>query len=203
MTRLFLVRHGETTWNQLQKFQGHTDVPLSARGWWQAKRLAERFARESITAIYASDLARARDTAQVIARAVRKPVVCEPRLREAYLGELQGLDYAVVRDRWFRANDALPCYFVETAPPGIECLRQLQSRVMRAVCDIAARNRDQTILVVMHGACLRAVMCAWLGTELAAHAKLNFDPASVSEVELHSRNAVVALLNDTAHLHSM
>ena len=83
MTRLILVRHGETTWNDAQRFQGHTDVPLSAHGWRQSERLAERFANESIAAIYSSDLARASDTARVIARHLRKQVVCEPCLHEA------------------------------------------------------------------------------------------------------------------------
>jgi alpha-ribazole phosphatase len=200
MARLFLVRHGETVWNDAQRFQGHTDVPLSARGWRQAEWLAERFACESIAAIYASDLSRARDTAQVIAGRLCKVVQCEPLLREANLGELQGLGYAQVRDRWFHASDPLPCYFVDTAPPGIECLRQLQARVMGALCNLAARHGGETILVVMHGACLRAVLCAWLGIALSEHARLNFDPGSVSEIELHPRGASVSLLNDVSHL---
>lgn len=200
MTRLILARHGETTWNDAQRFQGHTDVPLNARGWQQAERLAQVLEQESIAAIYSSDLARARDTARVIAARLHKAAVCESRLREAYLGELQGLGYAQVRQRWFRESDPLPCYFVDAAPPGVESLRQLQTRVLRAVSDIAARHDDETVLIVMHGACLRAIFCAWLGIELSAHTQLDFQAGAISQVELNSHGAVVLRLNDTAHL---
>ena len=200
MTRLILVRHGETTWNDAQRFQGHTDVPLSARGWRQTERLAERFTNESIAAVYSSDLARAYETAQVIANRLHMQVVCEPGLREAQLGELQGLEYAEVRRRWFSESDPLPCYFVNDAPPGVESLRQLQARVMVAVNQIAVRHCGETALIVMHGACLRAVFCAWLDIELSEYRKLEFDAGAVSQVQLDSNRIVVTLLNDSSHL---
>mgnify|MGYP001616981591 CR=1 FL=1 len=75
MTRFLLVRHGETPWNDQARYQGQEDIPLSEQGWAQAEHLAERLASESIDAIYASDLARARDTAQVVARRLGKPVM--------------------------------------------------------------------------------------------------------------------------------
>jgi len=206
MTKLYLVRHGETTWNDARRFQGHTDVPLNVRGWRQAQRLAERFAGETIDVIYTSDLRRALDTAHIIAQRASKPILVEPRLREACLGELQGKTYAEVHERWFRNIETTPCYFVDDAPHGVESLRQLQARLMEAARDIAARHRDERILIVTHGACLRAMFCAWLGIELSAYWKLCFDSGSVSAVQTLRRNvsaesaALIALLNDTSHL---
>jgi alpha-ribazole phosphatase len=200
MTQLFLVRHGETTWNDEQRFQGHIDVPLNARGWRDAERLATRFADEHVDAIYTSDLRRASDTADVIARALRMTKFCEPRLREANMGELQGMTYADVRARWFSDVPTMPCYFVDDAPPGVECLRALQARLLDAVNDLIARHANETILVVNHGAGLRVLFCAWLGISLGDYWKLQFDSASVSQVVMTGRGAVVALLNDTSHL---
>lgn len=139
MTRFLLVRHGETTWNDQARYQGQTDTPLSARGLAEAEQLAERLVGETIDAIYASDLARARDTAQVVAARLSKPVRLEPRLREARLGEWQGLTYDQVRQRYFSDADPLPAYFVDSPPlGGGECLRQLQARLMSAVESITA-----------------------------------------------------------------
>ncbi len=203
MTRLYLVRHGETTWNDEQRFQGHIDVPLNARGWRDAERLATRFADERVDAIYTSDLRRAFDTAEVIARELRKTKICEPRLREANMGELQGMVYADVRARWFSDVPTMPCYFVDDAPPGVECLRALQTRLLEAVNDLVVRHANETILIVNHGAGLRVLFCAWLNMPLEDYWKLQFDSASVSQVVLTERGAVVALLNDTAHLHNL
>ena len=200
MTRLLLVRHGETTWNDEACYQGQEDIPLSARGWMEAECLAERLASESINAIYTSDLARARDTAQVVANRLGKPLTQELRLREANLGEWQGLTYAEVRRRYFRDTDPLPAYFVDTPPLGGESLRQLQMRLMSAIESIAAQYENESVLIVTHGGCLKVLLCTWLGIELSAYWQLRFDSASISEVSLYPMGAIVSRLNDTAHL---
>ena len=200
MTRFLLVRHGETTWNDGARYQGQADVPLNQRGCVEAERLAERLSREPIAAIYASDLARARDTAQVVANRLGKPLTLEPRLREANLGEWQGLTYAEVRRRYFRDTDPLPAYFVDTPPLGGESLRQLQTRVIESVQMIAAQHAEETALIVTHGSCLKVLLCAWLGIKLSSYWQLHFDSASVSEVSLYPMGAIVSRLNDRAHL---
>jgi broad specificity phosphatase PhoE len=200
MTHFIVVRHGETTWNSESRYQGQTDVPLSARGWLEAECLAERFVREPIAAIYSSDLSRAADTARVIARRLGVSVVLESRLREANLGEWQGVSYSEVRRRFFGATDPLPCYAVNQPPRGGESLRQLQARLFQAVGEIAARHANSDVLLVLHGGCLRALFCAWLRVELTDYWKLQFDSASVSEVVVSRENAVVTRLNDCAHL---
>ena len=203
MTRLLLVRHGETTWNDEACYQGQEDIPLSARGWMEAGCLAERLASESINAIYTSDSARAQDTAQVVARRIAKSLTLEPRLREANLGEWQGLTYEQVRQRYFSDTDPLPVYFVDSPPLGGECLRQLQVRLMSTIESIAAQHADESVLIVTHGGCLKVLLCTWLGIELSAYWQLRFDSASITEVSLYPMGAIVSRLNDTAHLCEM
>lgn len=198
--RLLLVRHGETTWNHEARYQGQADIPVSTRGWAEAERLAERLASESINAIYTSDLMRALDTARVIARRIGQPLTLEPRLREANLGEWQGLTYEQVRRRYFSDTDPLPAYLVDSPPPSGECLRQLQVRLMSAIESIAAKHANAGVLIVTHGGCLKVLLCTWLGMELSAYWQLRFDSASISEVSLYPVGAIVSRLNDTAHL---
>ena len=82
MTTLLLVRYGETDWNAVGRLQGHTDRPLSDYGREQARRLADELAEEEFEAIYASDLARARETAEIVGVQLQLPVVLDPDLRE-------------------------------------------------------------------------------------------------------------------------
>src|SRR5947199_3660663 len=99
MATLLLIRHGETDWNAEHRWQGHADVPLNARGREQAKALAEELAPEGIDAIYASDLSRARDTAEIVGERLGVPVVLDPDLREIDVGSREGLTGEEVGER--------------------------------------------------------------------------------------------------------
>ena len=92
-TRLVLIRHGETAWNRATRIQGHTDIPLSPLGLAQAERLAEALADEPLAAIYASDLSRARQTADALARVHELPVRLDAGLRERAFGRFEGLSW--------------------------------------------------------------------------------------------------------------
>ncbi len=99
MTTLLLARHGETDWNRARRWQGHADRPLTDRGRAQATALAERLADIELDAVYSSDLRRARETAEAVARAQGLDVVELPELREVDVGSWEGLtrDEAEVR----------------------------------------------------------------------------------------------------------
>src|SRR5687767_15916178 len=99
MARLYIFRHGETDWNLARRIQGHTDIALNERGRDQARDLANRLERYPIQAILSSDLARARETAEIVARRSDVPVFVDERLREASLGDAEGLtvDEAIAR----------------------------------------------------------------------------------------------------------
>jgi probable phosphoglycerate mutase len=99
-TRVIAVRHGETVWNAEMRMQGQLDTALSARGRWQAARAAEALMGEGIEAIFASDLARAFDTATAIAGALGLPVSTDTGLRERSFGIFQGFTYAEIDARW-------------------------------------------------------------------------------------------------------
>src|SRR5688500_9825999 len=96
-TRVIVVRHGETAWNNEKRWQGHLDSPLTAKGLSQAQALARRLSGERFSALYTSDLGRAYQTAQLIAAATGHSVVLDSRLRERKLGVFQGLTSEEIR----------------------------------------------------------------------------------------------------------
>jgi broad specificity phosphatase PhoE len=141
VTTLLLVRHGETDWNAERRWQGHTDVPLNARGREQAHALAEELASQPPDAIYTSDLSRARETAEIVGGMLGLPVVADPDLREIDVGSREGLTAAQVGDR----------------PWDGEPHEAHAARVLRAVERIAEHHPGSRVLVVAHGGCLRRI----------------------------------------------
>ena len=113
--QLILIRHGQTEWNASQKYQGHTDIPLDDTGRQQARRLAEHLLQlEKVEAVYASDLVRARETAEIIAQAFNLKPLIDPRLRELCFGKWEGLTfnqvYAIYRaefEQWYNSRQSL------------------------------------------------------------------------------------------------
>ena len=150
MTVLLLVRHGETDWNAEGRLQGHTDQPLNDYGRRQAHGLAGELAGEQLDAVYASDLARARETAEIVGERLGLPTVLDPDLREKDWGTWEGLT-PVERDR------------VEFVG---ESTGEHAERMLRALRRIAERHPGGRVLVVTHGGSMRRVQAAALGLAL-------------------------------------
>ena len=147
MTELLLVRHGETDWNAAGRLQGHTDRPLSDWGRDQARRLAEELAGEDFDAIYSSDLARARETAEIVGAGLGLPVTLDPDLREKDWGTWEGL--------------------TSTERVGVELVgestAQHQKRMLAALERIAESHPNGRVIVVTHGGSMRRVQTEVLG----------------------------------------
>jgi len=150
MTTLVLVRHAETDWNVDGRLQGHTDRPLNAYGRRQAGELAERLASEELAAIYASDLARARETAEIVGSRLGLTVVLDPDLRERNWGTWEGL---TPPEREVVAFEG-------------ESPAEHRERIMRAVRRIAERHPGERVAVVTHGGSMRRVQAAVTGVAL-------------------------------------
>jgi broad specificity phosphatase PhoE len=151
VTTLLLVRHGETDWNADGRLQGQTDRPLSDFGRRQAQQLAEELADEELEAIYASDLVRARETAEIVGDRLGLPVVLDADLREKDWGTWEGLT-AVERDR------------VEFVGESTE---EHEERILSALRRIADHHpHGGRVLVVTHGGSMRRVQTAALGMAL-------------------------------------
>jgi probable phosphoglycerate mutase len=155
VTTIFLARHGETDWNAEQRWQGHADTALNERGREQARVLARRLADVAFEAVYASDLQRARETAEIVAAALGLSVRLEPALREIDVGSWQGLTNTEVLARF----------------PGVdradgETLDAFRERVLGALHAICERHDGGNVLVVAHGGCVRTIQRHLFGEPL-------------------------------------
>jgi uncharacterized phosphatase len=150
VTRLYLVRHGETDWNRQRRIQGRTDIPLNATGREQALMTGHRFAALGAwDGLYASPLSRARETAEIIGREVGldAPELLRALVERDY-GEAEGLDWLEVERRY---PDGM-------AVPGRESRHDVADRVVPALVDLALSRPDARLIVVSHGGAIRAVL---------------------------------------------
>lgn len=160
-TRLILLRHGETDWNAQHRFQGQADVPLNGRGRIQAAAAAEALSGLHFAAVYSSPLARALDTARLVAGEVA--VSTDPRLQEINVGTWAGRT-------WRDIVEEMPDYEhlyangvdFRRSPTG-ETLADVVRRGVPAVLEIAERHPGEVVLIVAHGLLLNRVLHGILG----------------------------------------
>ncbi|XP_058088657.1 phosphoglycerate mutase-like protein 4 isoform X2 [Magnolia sinica] len=157
---IVVIRHGETTWNSSGRIQGHLDAELNEVGRQQATAVADRLSKESkVSAVYSSDLKRALETAQIIAKSCNlNEVIQDPALRERHLGDLQGLvfrDAARLNPEAYRAFSSPKTN--QEIPGGGESLDQLYQRMTSSLERIARKHKGERVIAVTHGGALRAL----------------------------------------------
>lgn len=200
LTRIVALRHGETTWNAETRMQGQLDTALSARGRWQAERAAAALAGEGIEAVYASDLARAFDTAQAFAAPAGLPVTTDVGLRERSFGIFQGSTYAEIDARWPAEAARWRRHDPDFGPPEGETYRAFYARAVAAVTRIAERERGRTILVATHGGVLDCLYRAATRADLGAPRSWELGNAAINRLLYTDQGFTLVGWSDTAHL---
>lgn len=169
-TTILLARHGETDWNAVGRWQGHTDRSLTERGRRQAAELADRLANVEIDAVYSSDLLRAVETAEPVAKRLGLPLQTLPELREVDVGTWAGLTRDEVAERFpegFRRWSEW-----QTGWEDGETYDEMGERVVGAILRLAGEQEGGRILVVSHGGAIRALHAAAAGIDIAAYRQL-------------------------------
>lgn len=205
-TTIYLVRHGETAGNRVRRYQTY-DTPLSDDGREQARRVAERLAREGpFAAIYTSDLARTLETADTIGAKLGLTPTLERRLRELDVGDWKGTLYEEIeqrfpghRERWIAGGG------VERLPGAAgESTADVLRRVVAAFEEIAARHAGEQVIAVSHGWALAVLVTAlhgWDQIETFREQRLRFDNTAVTVFEIDAAGVRrCLLLNCTRHL---
>ncbi len=200
MTRLILIRHGETEWNETKRFQGVSDIPLSAKGMAQALSLARSLEKERLAAIYTSPLIRARQTADCLVRHHSCPLLVVEDLKELNQGRLEGLtgedlrrDFPDFFRKWLEEPG-------ETVLPGGESLGDLQRKAWAVVEVLVGKHREETVAIVAHSFVILAILCRALELPLQSFRRFRQDPTAKSILEFSDRGAALRCLNDTCHL---
>ena len=199
MLHLMLVRHGETEWNVQRRYQGQSDVPLSELGVWQAKLVAERLADQKIDVVYASDLKRAWETAQIIVAKNGLNILSEPRLRELKFGILEGLTFDEAQEQYPELIAAWLGDFHQT-PQGGETIDLFNARIVSLLEDLKQEHDEQTVLLVAHGGPLSELLRVVLELSPQKRWYLELENASLSEVLIAEDFISLKRLNDTCHL---
>lgn len=150
-TRVIVVRHGETEWNREKRMQGTTDTLLSDVGRAQALALGRRLASRDFSALYSSDLSRAKDTATTIAEYTGRHVVTDPRLRERRFGIFEGLTAGEIAARYPEEHARFESRDPDYEVPGGESARAFTRRCLGCLAEIAERHRGVEVVVVTHG----------------------------------------------------
>ncbi|MBN1657197.1 MAG: histidine phosphatase family protein [Anaerolineae bacterium] len=192
--------------NAEKRIQGQFDSPLSEVGRAQVRILGRRLLQEGwdVAAIYASDLSRASETAEIVGEMLNVPVCLDPRLREYDAGVLNGLTWDEIDARYPDLWREMRSSSVWVPIPGEEGTGALVDRLADLVADVRARHGDgQTVALVGHGASLGVLICNLLGIDARNKPQpFRLGNASLSLVEFTLRGVRVSRLNDTCHLMS-
>jgi broad specificity phosphatase PhoE len=197
---LILIRHAETEWNRVGRCQGFTDVELCDSGKRQVEELAKSLRDKSISAVYSSDLKRAVDTAKAIAGYHKLSVEFDPDLREMNQGELEGLTFVEIREKYAELLSAWGQSPETVKLPGGESLKELQERALRAIERIYKRHPEGTVVVVSHNLTIITLLCKFTGVGLEEFRKFKLKAASKNVILFRNGHFSVDILNDIAHL---
>jgi broad specificity phosphatase PhoE len=201
VTRIILVRHGQTEWNREERFRGRVDVDLNDTGRAQAEACARAIAaRWKPAAVYSSPRSRAVHTAEAVARRLGLSVHVEPGLDDLDFGEWHGLTEEEARARWperievwLRSPGTVP-------PPGGESLQALQARGLAALTSLAARHVDATLVAVAHNAVNRVLLLAAQGAPLEGYFRVDQETSAINVIDEDGGQLTAVLVNDTRHL---
>ena len=200
MSRLLLVRHGNTRSNSAERFWGHTDVALSADGVKQAEQLRDRLLSEKISCVYASDLCRASLTAEIIAGPHRLEAVTCTELHEINFGKVEGLNFKEISEHYPELAATWSTRDMNFRFPEGESIGDLNKRVSRFPKRLEKHTPEDIILIVAHSGVLRLLICHLLEIEPQHWRQIRTDLASLSIVETYPQGAILNLLNDVSHL---
>lgn len=211
MTRLILVRHGETEWNRQLRFQGQVDVPLNATGHEQAQRVARRLAQGEVHRVVSSDLVRARQTAAPLAELLARhgaPDPLElPALREQSFGVVDGMGVEEIKRRHPEAWNQWVGFHADHAFDGGESTRRFHGRVLQGLRELVDAHAGQTLVVVTHGGVLDMVWRSARALSLHGPRETHIPNGGVNQVQVHLEKDVhrLAILDwaDIAHLDGM
>jgi broad specificity phosphatase PhoE len=200
--RIILVRHGETEWNRLHRFQGRSDIALNSKGNNQANALSLALQNETITAIYTSPLGRALETALHVSRFHPGiPLIKESGFLEMDLGDFEGMEaqrWAAEHHEFRKAWEKSPAAL---AMPGGESLRDVQQRAVAALERICkAYSSGSTLLICLHNFVIGSLLCFASKLSLDDFRQVRQNTAALNIIYKDGSDFEVETVNDCRHL---
>jgi len=200
ITRFCIIRHGETEWNAERRIQGQIDIGLNDSGRQQALAAGRWLRSAGITALYASDLRRAWDTAAEIGRALGLSAVATPELRERRYGVFEGLTYAEAARRFPEGYAAFEGRNADYDFENGESLRVMYARVTGKLSELAALHPGENVAVVVHGGVLDVINRFVRGNPLEMPRDFLIPNAGINWISLCDARWSVDSWGETGHL---
>lgn len=200
LTRICLVRHGETEWNAERRIQGQIDIGLNAAGLRQAEAAGRWLKAAGISALYASDLKRAWATGQAIGQVVGVQPVPVPELRERRYGIFEGLTYAEAEARYPDGYAAFEGRNADYSFEHGESLKVMYERVTGKLKELAQRHLGESIVVVVHGGVLDVINRFVRGNPLEMPRDFLIPNAGINWISAVDGRWTVETWGETAHL---
>ena len=198
--KLIIVRHAESKWNPVGRYQGLLDPDLTERGIRQAEAVAKALEEESPKVVYTSPLTRTKKTAQIISSRLGIPLVEERRVIEIDHGHWSGMLVDEVREKFPHEFEVWMKKPHEATFEGGESLRDVYNRVSDFLEEIRSKHDRETVAVVSHTVPIRCMLCYVLGIDLSLFWSFGCDNASYSVVYFEESRNVLQRLNITCHL---
>ena len=200
MAKLYLVRHGETDYNNTMRFQGQTDIPLNQTGVEQAEKLAAFFKDIPLDAVYSSSLQRAGKTAEIIAEEKGLEPVSLDALKEMSFGIWENMNSSDIQKKYPREWKDFFANPANTKIPQGESMNDVQKRAYPEIKRILDQYPEGNIAFVAHGGVIRVLICTMLGLDLNRAWRIHVGNASVTCIYYWGRSYTLDFANETLHL---
>jgi len=198
--RLFAIRHGDTEYARERRFAGSREVPLTDLGRRQCEAVARALSGAVVSAVYASPLGRARESAAPIAAAHNLDVRVDPALREMSFGEWEGLTRADLAVRYPTELEAWRATPQLVQPPGGERVSDVAARVATGLAALCESHDGETVVVVSHAIVTRLIVLAALGLGPDRLWSVDASPGGITEIEYQDNWITVHRMNTLIHL---
>ena len=205
MKTLYIVRHGETDWNKMGKYQGIIDVPLNENGLNQAKACGEALKDITFDRILSSDLSRALVTAETIRGDRTTPITIDKRLRELNFGDWEAMLFSDIEARWPGLIDEMYLRPHLVKVPNGESFKDLQDRAWAGLEEFLNKNdEEETLLIACHGGTIRTLLCKLLDISISHCWNFSQGNTAINRIFYNGMGEydhnILNLLNDTAHV---
>jgi broad specificity phosphatase PhoE len=200
MTSIYLVRHGQTSWNREEIFRGRTDIPLDETGLKQAELAGEYLKEAEIDAIYSSPLSRALETAERIARFHNLKIQPLEGIIDMSFGNWEGQAHQEIRK-----NDSETYRRWREEPhlvrlPDGESLDDVRMRSMAALGEVTRKHPGKTLILVSHRVVNKVLICGILDLDNSHFWQIAQDPTAINLIQYRNEKYILSLMNETCHL---
>ena len=200
-TRFYLIRHGQTEWNEKGIYQGWTDIPLSEMGEKQAELLGKRFRKIPLDALYVSPLQRAIQTAEFVAKASGVPLVTDEHFKEINFGEWEGSSIPQLTEKYGKPFTDFFANPFDVTFPGEGSFDKVRKRSVEGFMELLEKHRGEKVAIVAHGGLLRVMMMSLMGMDNSFYRKTWLSNTSITTIDIfETGERMLFSLNDIAHL---